>query len=317
MAGNIRDPGKSVSKPSVSALGTDQLSAYLSRIGLQTLPACNLEGLHQLQFAHVTSIPFENLDVPGRNTPSLVMTELVNKLVNSKRGGYCFEQNLLFEAVLKSAGFTVCRLAARVLWHLDASNLPNFSDAGLPRTHLVLLVSIDACDYIVDVGFGGLTPPQPISFKEDVVQQTSHEDFQLLRQQDHYVLQARMPSGWKPLYVFDLQAQQIPDLQMMNWWVSTHASSRFLNHLIMTRVSKTGRYVFQDDTLISYPLQGEKEKAEISTPVEVSAVLKKYFGVDVSDDQLKRCLTAAGVWGHTTVQVQAPEPVQVPDNAKR
>ncbi|MHB8491767.1 MAG: arylamine N-acetyltransferase, partial [Solirubrobacteraceae bacterium] len=71
------------------------IDAYLERIGLDR--GASLAEIHR---AHVGSIPFENLD-PHRGIPvSLQPGDLQRKLVSEGRGGYCFEQNSLFTAVL-------------------------------------------------------------------------------------------------------------------------------------------------------------------------------------------------------------------------
>src|SRR5688500_1067883 len=90
------------------------LAAYLARVGLATAPAPTAAGLAELHLAHATHIPFENLDVLLGKPIRLDLASLQQKLVRDRRGGYCFEQNLLFAAVLEAVGFRVSRLAARV-----------------------------------------------------------------------------------------------------------------------------------------------------------------------------------------------------------
>jgi hypothetical protein len=75
------------------------LNRYLERIGLSSYSG--LAGLHR---AHATSIPFENLDPHGGLHVSLEVRDLQRKLVNDRRGGYCFEQNLLLKAALQELG---------------------------------------------------------------------------------------------------------------------------------------------------------------------------------------------------------------------
>ena len=89
-------------------------AAYLARVGYKGQLEPTLETLKALQFAHVSAIPFENLDIVLGKTISLDLPHLEAKLVKARRGGYCFEQNALFAAVLESLGFEVVRLAARV-----------------------------------------------------------------------------------------------------------------------------------------------------------------------------------------------------------
>src|SRR5579863_4240379 len=90
------------------------LEAYLERIGFQGAVAPTLEALEALHYAHATSIPFENLDIQLGRPIKIDLESIQAKLVRRGRGGYCFEQNTLFAAVLERFGFSVTALAARV-----------------------------------------------------------------------------------------------------------------------------------------------------------------------------------------------------------
>ena len=129
------------------------LPAYLRRIeyaGERKASHVALEALHQ---AHVTHIPFENLDILLGRAIALDLDSLQAKLVAGRRGGYCFEQNLLFAAVLRAFGFTVTQLAARVRLG---------SDILRARTHMTLQVEVDGGRWLADVGFGGAGPLLPV-----------------------------------------------------------------------------------------------------------------------------------------------------------
>ena len=110
------------------------LPAYLRRIeyaGERKASRAVLEALHQ---AHVTHIPFENLDILLGRAIALDLDSLQAKLVAGRRGGYCFEQNLLFAAVLRAFGFTVTQLAARVRLGSDIAAAADAHDtAGRSR----------------------------------------------------------------------------------------------------------------------------------------------------------------------------------------
>ena len=131
------------------------LGAYLRRIGLQEPPKGDLAGLRALHLAHATSIPFENLDVQVGLPIRLDLASLQAKLVQRRRGGYCFEHNTLFQSALEAIGFEAIACEARV--RLGAPVL-------LPRTHMLLLVRLDGGDWLADVGFGGegLLGPVPL-----------------------------------------------------------------------------------------------------------------------------------------------------------
>jgi len=135
------------------------LDAYLRRggySGARDPTAAVLEALHR---AHAAAIPFENLDILLGRPIRLDLESLQEKLVRSRRGGYCFEQNLLFASVLEALGFRVTRLAARVRYRTSLI---------LPRTHMTLLVDVEGAGRLADVGFGaeGLLAPVPFGGAE-------------------------------------------------------------------------------------------------------------------------------------------------------
>ena len=126
------------------------LDAYLARIGIEKAKPLTTEFLDELIYAHQHSVPFDNLDVYEKGlVPSLGIADLYDKVVVRKRGGYCFELNALFGALLKALGFEVQPCMARVL--LRPIPYPLIS-------HRANIVSINNKRYLADVGFGG---PQP------------------------------------------------------------------------------------------------------------------------------------------------------------
>jgi len=116
---------------------------YLARIGLSEAPPVDLGGLETLQRAHLTAVPFENLDVYARSGVQTGLDWSLPKIVERHRGGWCFELNGAFSSLLTALGFEVRRLGAIVL-------LPPVSNEP---SHLTLEVTLDL-PYLVDVGFG-------------------------------------------------------------------------------------------------------------------------------------------------------------------
>src|SRR4029450_5882461 len=131
---------------------------------------------------------------------ALDLRSLEQKLMRERRGGYCFEHNLLFGHVLRALGYQVTGLAARVLW--------NQADEALtPRGHMRLRVQVDGNDYVVDSGCGGLTPTAPLRLETKIEQATPHESFRLMPVGAEFLMQARVHDLWRTLYRFDLQEQ--------------------------------------------------------------------------------------------------------------
>ena len=200
------------------------LQAYAERIVYTGDLRPSAETLRELHLAHATHIPFENLDVVRRLPIRLDLPSLWKKLVEERRGGYCFEQNTLFAAVLENIGFPVTRLAARV--RLGATGIG-------ARNHMLLAVEADGQKWLVDVGFGGeaLLYPIPWRLEETAVQ--FDWKYRLVAEGQVYVLQDLRPNGWLDLYSFSLEAQYPVDYEVANYHTSTHPNSFFLNKLMV------------------------------------------------------------------------------------
>lgn len=218
------------------------LDAYCRRIGYGGPRAATLEVLRALHALHPQAIAFENLDPLLGRPVSLELPALERKLVHERRGGWCFEHNLLFAAVLESFGFAVRRLAARVLWNAAPG-------AVTPRSHMLLAVDLDGERWIADVGFGGLTLTAPLALAIGRAQATTHERFRLLEDDEHFVAQAELQEQWTPLYRFDLQRQHVADYAVSNWYLSHHPQSHFLTGLMAARVEPGVRYALRDNRL--------------------------------------------------------------------
>jgi len=169
-----------------------QIASYLEYIGFDLNAKANLETLTKLHLLHTLRIPFENLN-PYLDMPvSLEMTDLFKKMVDDKRGGYCFEHNTLFFTVLRELGFKVKGLGARVLWGQP-------EDIITRRSHMLLAIEIDNKTYLADVGFGGLTLTTPLIFEIGLEQPTTHEVFRIERLENDYKLQVKMKDSWRTL----------------------------------------------------------------------------------------------------------------------
>lgn len=271
----------SLQQPSLQQPFTSvDLQAYAQRIGCpvdqllaDSLPTLQtLQTLHRL---HAQAIAFENLNGLLRQPVRLDLPALQEKLILGGRGGYCFEQNLLLRSVLVAIGFTVKNLAARVLWNLPEGNIT-------PRSHMLLLVTIDKQDYIADVGFGGMTLTAPLRLIVDIEQPTPHEPFRLVAVEDTYQLQVRLDRSWKSLYAFDLQAQQLPDYEVSSWYLSNHPDSLFVNHLIAARPDANCRYSLRDNLFSIHALNGATEKHLLHKVSELRHVLEDAFRLNLA-----------------------------------
>lgn len=254
------------------------LDAYFARIGYDGPRTPTLETLRALHYAHALAIPFENLYVLAKRPILLDLASLQKKLVTDRRGGYCFEVNALFAAVLRELGFDVTTLIGRVRWMAP-------EEAEAARTHMVLRVDLPEGPFIADTGFGGLTMTAPIRFEMNIEQETPHEPRRLVRHGDGYELQGKLGDVWAPIYRFSEEVQTPADYELSNWYTSTHPQSIFVQFLIATRPFPDRRVtLFNADLTIRY-FDGRVEARKLSTRDEIAAALEKHFGLPLPEEE--------------------------------
>lgn len=253
------------------------LDAYFKRIGYSGSRAPTLETLKALHFAHALSIPFENLDVLGKRPILLDHTALQKKLVADRRGGYCFEVNGLFAAVLRELGFDVTTLIARVRW-----KTPDELDTA--RTHMLSRIELPEGPFIADIGFGGLTMTGPIRLEMDTEQETPHEPRRLVAHEDGIELQAKLGEDWASVYRFTLEPHRRSDYEVASWHTSTHPSSIFVQFLIAARPGADRRVTLFNRDLTIRHLDGRVESRKLDSVDEIAAALETHMGLALSEE---------------------------------
>jgi N-hydroxyarylamine O-acetyltransferase len=231
-----------------AARGTLDLDLYLARVGYTGDLTPNLGTLRSLHLAQATSIPFENLDILLGRSIKLDLGSVFDKLVRQRRGGYCFEQNTLFAAVLESIGFRVTRLGARVLMGTEHVR---------PRTHMLLAVEADGAFWLADVGFGGEGLLLPILLDQKEPAEQFGRAFRVDDRGPVMVLQTLHADGWFNLYAFTHEPQYAIDYVVANHYTSTHPDSIFVKALTVQRMSTQSRWVLRNYQLTEVNRDGD------------------------------------------------------------
>lgn len=255
--------------PSPSAVNLD---AYFARIGYSGPRMPTLAALRAIHAAHAEAIPFENLDVLLGRPISLEPSAVFQKLVSDRRGGYCFEQNILLGGVLRELGFQVTPLIARVRWQVPP-------EVTAPQTHMVLHVDVDGVAWLADAGFGGVGLTVPIQIAPDIDQGIPPEGRRLLLDGRYYLQQVRFDSQWLDVYRFALEPVPPIDFEVGNWYTSAHPKSRFRQMLMVARVDGDRRLGIQNREFIVRPVGRPAEKREIGSADELLALLAERFGL--------------------------------------
>ena len=205
------------------------LDEYLEQIGAPTNRPTTLDRLEELQSAQQLAIPYENFDIHLGRPIDLSQANLVDKLIRSKRGGYCFELNGLFLAALQASGFECRPLLGRVLLGGEPTG----------RSHQLQLVTIDGRDWIVDVGFAaGPRHPMPLEYDREMPHFGT--TLRLIEHPLGIMLQSRTDEGWFDLYSFDLTPVIPSDIAYCNYFTSTNPSSFNFANRIAIRCTPNG-----------------------------------------------------------------------------
>ena len=263
--------------------GFDQ-DAWLNRIGYRGSRVPQLETLRGLVSAHAAAISYESIDVLLDRPPKLDLPSLQRKMIAGRRGGYCFEQNFLFRAGLRSLGFDVTSLQARVVRGLAI-------DAPRPMLHMVLQVNLPEGPYLADVGFGNVAPTAPLKFAPDLEQDTPHETMRFIRMGDELTLQSRLGERWEHIYRVVLLPRLDAEYEMCNWFTGSHPNSLHRRNLIAARPGpgKTRVTLFNARLNVRHA-NGETERRLLADPAEYRDVLTGIFGLDLSEADLALAL---------------------------
>ncbi|APV41747.1 arylamine N-acetyltransferase [Pseudomonas frederiksbergensis] len=250
------------------------LALYLQRLGFDAPPAPTLETLHQLQLRHTGAFPFENLSTLSGQPVLIDLPSIEQKVLHDGRGGYCYELNNLFLALLQALGFDARGFSGRVV-------MGQPEGAWTARTHRLSLVTLDGVRYITDVGFGGMVPTAPLMLDTVVEQFTPHEPYRIEQHEDGYTLRANVAGEWRAMYIFDLQRQEDIDYAVGNWYVSTHPESPFARQLMVARTGEGWRRTLNNGSFAIHRIGRETERRQVADVDELMDLLRNEFDIRV------------------------------------
>jgi N-hydroxyarylamine O-acetyltransferase len=245
------------------------VQAYLNRINYDGPVAPTAETLRQLHLAQLLTVPFENLSIHAREQIVLEDEALFGKIVHRRRGGFCYELNGLFAALLRALGFEVAMLSAQV------AN----DDGGFSRDfdHMTLMVTLEE-RWLADVGFGD-SFIEPLRLDERDAQMQRDSAYRILADADWLILERADNSGeWKPQYRFTLKPYQYADYAEMCAYHQTSPLSHFTKGRICSRLTPQGRISLSDMRLITTEMAERRERT-LATQEEYEGILSELFGI--------------------------------------
>ncbi|MCA1634793.1 MAG: arylamine N-acetyltransferase [Acidobacteria bacterium] len=247
------------------------IKAYLERINYRGSLAPTAETLRGLQVAHLLAVPFENLSIHAGQQIVLEDEALFAKIVGRRRGGFCYEANGLFAALLRALGFAVSMLSAGVA-DAEGGFGPDFD-------HMALLVTTSGRRWLVDVGFGD-SFREPLLLDERGEQVQGGRAYRILPDAAHLIL-ARRDEGdeWKAQYRFTLQTYEYPDYAEMCRYHQTSPQSHFTRARICSRATEGGRVTLSGMRFIETTGRGERRERTVTSEEEYARLLREHFGI--------------------------------------
>ncbi|MEV6505983.1 arylamine N-acetyltransferase [Streptomyces sp. NPDC051642] len=267
-----------------------QVDAYLRRLGVQHPASPTTDALRALHLRHLQTVPFENLSIHLGEEIVLEENRLLDKVVGAGRGGFCYELNGLFGALLTALGFDVALLAARVYGDEGRT--------GIPYDHLALRVrTVDGGVWLADVGFGTHSH-YPLAFEERDEQEDPGGTFRVVVSGPDAAGVRGRASGagavsgeaadldvvrnGRPEYRLEVRPRLLADFVVGAWWHSTSPASHFTRSLVCSRLlEQGGRITLAGRTLTVTSGEGTRDVHELTTDEEVLAVYRERFGIEL------------------------------------
>ena len=255
------------------------LDAWLQRIEWGGALRPDLATLAGLLDAHMSHIPFENLDVLLGRGVRLDLDSVQRKLVAARRGGYCFEHCTLFAAALEAIGFAPVRHSARVVVVAPRRESP--------RTHMFLTVPVAEGTFVVDPGFGALAPRVPVPLREGVPVRAGTETHWMARDDGVWVLRTQTPDKTVDCWVSAVEDDNLIDFEVGNHFTATHPSSSFVNRIMLRALTGDARVsVMNRDVTIRRG--AESQMLQLPDRAALRALLAEHFGFDLPEVESMR-----------------------------
>ena len=259
------------------------LDSYFRRISYSGPLAPTLETLRAVHYAHLLAVHFENLEIHRGVPIALDQEHLFDKIVLRRRGGFCYELNSLFAALLRELEFRVTLLSARVP---IAENR-----VGPEFDHLTLRVDLDT-PWLADVGFGeSFIEPLPLlpnaeQFQRNVFYclDTREERWRVLRYSPEPGNRRGVPvladsaSEWRMLYDFTLVPRRLSEFEGMCRHHQTSPESHFTRNRVCSILTPTGRVTLTGARLVITE-GGQRRESALATTQEYDTALEGFFGI--------------------------------------
>ncbi|WPP51022.1 arylamine N-acetyltransferase family protein [Catalinimonas niigatensis] len=251
------------------------LEAYLKRLNYKGATSASPDTLYKLHRAHVTSVPFENLDIHYKQWIELDSEKFYTKVVEQRRGGFCYELNGLLYEALQELGFQVYFISCSVYIQPLQKFGPYFA-------HVAIVVEDGKDQWLVDVGFGS-SFPEPLKMEFGVIQKQDGVTYTLRKMNDTEIsLDRSFDEGgtFEPMYKFTLVPRQLEDFQEMCAFHQTSEASPLYQKKLCSVATPNGRITLTSNHLI-ITKDGQRNEVEIKDEQDFQDKLFTYFAFDL------------------------------------
>jgi N-hydroxyarylamine O-acetyltransferase len=219
-------------------------------------------------------------------------------MIAGGRGGYCFEQNMLFRAGLRSLGYRITSLQGRVVRGMAI-------DAPRPAIHMLLQVELPEGPHLADVGFGNLAPTCALLLNPLVEQETPHEAMRFIDVGGELTLQAQLKHGWEHIYRVIPYPRYDGEYEIVNWYTGTHPDTPYQGNIIVAKPgSNRTRITMYNARVTVRDAEGRADKRWLEKDSDYHDVLHGEFGLNLSDQQIEQCVAVMKTKGTS----DAPHP---------
>lgn len=256
---------------------TQLIKQYLEALAIdRKLPPKAL--VNQMIERHLSHFSFNNIDLLLNDCAilSLELTDIFTKIVDSKRGGYCFEHNKLFFYMLKQLQFDATPCLARVTYNRDRE---------VSESHRLSIVRIEGQDYVADVGFGANTPNMLIGFNGDAQTTPNGKTYKLEKLDENiYALNILKAEGFIELYQMNISARLEIDFDVANYYTNTHPDSNFINDL-SAAVNFEDLTLFIKNNIFTTINRETRRDEPIPSAEQLRTIIERHFFIELNAQQ--------------------------------
>jgi N-hydroxyarylamine O-acetyltransferase len=247
------------------------VQTYLERIDFEDTIALNKNILFKLQKKHLLNIPFENLDIHYNRKINLSLTDIYQKIIKEKRGGFCYELNGLFHDLLRQIGFDAKLISARVFVR-DNEYSPEYD-------HLAIIVNVENSEFLVDVGFGKFSL-EPLKLEMGQMISDSFGKFQFDKyDKDYYRINEIKDNNLLPQYIFKNKERKLSEFAKRCEFHQTSQNSHFTKKKLISIAKADGRITLNNAQL-KITRYGIEEEINFDEN-EFESKLKQYFDIEI------------------------------------